>query len=575
MEGRMSFRDVRNALCGECPFSEHCEGWEKTPYCVTRSAAVLSEPADEEFSEESRPEDDCIRLGEISEDVREEDTIFDYVTELSVFLSNLGYPLRAEDAFRALLKARGEFDLHMFLRTIAVHGRDESRAFFNDCMVFRKAYFRNARRFRKKEDSEKAALEEQERKVRSGKERIKGLEKQAERAGKESSADEWKAKAKELEEKQKKIKGLEECLSKSPSLLRFAETAGTESIPNHGRLAAELREAARKSALKKNSKEIMNAAKERMSLLEKSRPSEGREERIRLAEKRLEEARKALAEEEEKYRDVMRTIEKESSINHRQEFRTAGNAVRSPSQGEAAAGKLMETLTKRDKENLRKYVSDNVRQFRTRLNRKMRRSDRSGIDVSETVKKACATGGIPMRLARKKPRREKTNLVMFLDVSGSCRAVSELMLFFMGAMKEAFPGGCRTYAFTNRLYDVSEYYASKDPDYASSRIIEAVPTAGVYSNYEVPFREFCETRLPEVTRDTVVYVIGDARNNRNPSGAEYLKRIARRSRKTYWLNTESKSEWGTGDSAMPEYLPYVSEAAEVRTARQLIDFISM
>lgn len=570
----MNLNGVREALCGGCPFSAHCEGWEKTPYCVTRSASLLSDSADEALSEEEDAAEEGIRLGEISEDAAEEDTVFDYVTELTVFLSNLGYPIRAEDAFRNLLKVRGEIDLHMFLRTLAVHSREESRAFFNDCMVFRKAYFRNARRFRKKEESGRSAVEEQKRKVKSSREKVSGLEKQAEKAGREASPEEWISKAKELAEKQRRIKGLDECLVKSPSLLRFAELIEKGAIPEHGRLAAELREAVRKSALKKNSKEIMNASKERMSLLEKAGSADGRDARILLAEKRLEEARKALAEEEAKYREVMKTVEKEFSVNHRKEFIPGGNAVRSASQGEAAAGKLMEVLTKSDKENLREYVSDNVRLFRTRLNRKMRRSDRNRIDVPGTVKKACSTGGVPMKIMRMKPRREKTNLVMFLDVSGSCRAASELMLFFMGAMKEAFPGGCRTYAFTNRLYDVSEYYASKDPDYASSRIIEAVPTAGVYSDYGTPFREYCEEHLAEVTRDTIVYVIGDARNNRNPSGAEYLKKISRRSRKTYWLNTEPTSEWGTGDSVMQEYLPYVTKAAEVRTARQLIDFIS-
>jgi uncharacterized protein with von Willebrand factor type A (vWA) domain len=47
-----------------------------------------------------------------------------------------------------------------------------------------------------------------------------------------------------------------------------------------------------------------------------------------------------------------------------------------------------------------------------------------------------------------------------------------------------------------------------------------------------------------------------------------VRRIARRARRVYWLNPEARSQWGTGDSAAPDYAEVV-EMHECRNARQL------
>ena len=67
--------------------------------------------------------------------------------------------------------------------------------------------------------------------------------------------------------------------------------------------------------------------------------------------------------------------------------------------------------------------------------------------------------------------------------------------------------------------------------------------------------------------------MGDARNNKNPSGEEYLKKIARRAKKTYWLNTESKYLWGTADSIANTYMEY-SDMMEVTNTQELLLFLN-
>jgi len=54
-------------------------------------------------------------------------------------------------------------------------------------------------------------------------------------------------------------------------------------------------------------------------------------------------------------------------------------------------------------------------------------------------------------------------------------------------------------------------------------------------------------------RNTVVLVLGDARNNRRPPRADLFAALARLARAVVWLNPEPPERWNTGDSAIAAY----------------------
>ena len=56
-----------------------------------------------------------------------------------------------------------------------------------------------------------------------------------------------------------------------------------------------------------------------------------------------------------------------------------------------------------------------------------------------------------------------------------------------------------------------------------------------------------------IRRNTVVLVLGDARNNRRPPRADLLARFRDRVRTVFWLNPEPPERWNTGDSVMAAY----------------------
>ena len=276
-------------------------------------------------------------------------------------------------------------------------------------------------------------------------------------------------------------------------------------------------------------------------------------------------------------------IEKEKSERHRNEFDngSAKNAVRT--YGTVSDGidgidfcQKLEKMSESDRRKLAEYIADNARKFRTRVSGNVRTRSRCKIDITETIKSACKTGGIPMRICMEKPRRNKAKLLMFLDVSGSCKKTSQMMMTFMGEMREAFPGGCKTYAFVNSLHDVSEMFENGGSDtiQTANDILATIPSRGIYSDYHKPFSKFASEMMSEVSKDTIVFFIGDARNNKNPTSEEDIKKIARRAKKAYWLDTDPSEKWNQGDSIIGCYSPYMDAVIETVTVGQLLSFLT-
>jgi uncharacterized protein with von Willebrand factor type A (vWA) domain len=62
-----------------------------------------------------------------------------------------------------------------------------------------------------------------------------------------------------------------------------------------------------------------------------------------------------------------------------------------------------------------------------------------------------------------------------------------------------------------------------------------------------------------ITRQSVMVIIGDGRNNRRPPRAELLRDLRRCCRAIIWLNPEPPERWGTGDSAIMRYARAVDQ----------------
>ena len=79
---------------------------------------------------------------------------------------------------------------------------------------------------------------------------------------------------------------------------------------------------------------------------------------------------------------------------------------------------------------------------------------------------------------------------------------------------------------------------------------------------------FHDRYAKDVTRRSTILILGDARNNYHQAHAEVVADLKYRAKSVYWLNPEQRTQWGTGDSAAPDYAELV-EMHECRNAQQL------
>ena len=349
----------------------------------------------------------------------------------------------------------------------------------------------------------------------------------------------------------------------------------------------------KKAVFSEKSAELMEHIDKERKLIKdvRKKQDEDHQEKVKQCEYVLRETREMLQRQSAKYeqmqkewkkeaeqifRDEMqKAIEKRKSAHHREEFTKGKNTVKvSEEHMQKTLDKPFKQLTPVEKEQIRQYIRENTKKFRTKMVRNMRCRHDKNIDMEDTCKKSCATDGIPMRLSFVKERPQRAKLFLLLDVSGSCKHASEMMLLFIYYMKEAFPGGCNAYAFTNKLYDLSDFFEELSGDEMAKAALAAIPRSGAYSDYNKPLRALYEEHLSEIDKDTLFFVIGDARNNKNPSGEHYFKTMARKAKKVFWMNTDDLDKWDQGDSIISTYAPYTQILKEVKTPAQLIQFLT-
>lgn len=202
-----------------------------------------------------------------------------------------------------------------------------------------------------------------------------------------------------------------------------------------------------------------------------------------------------------------------------------------------------------------------------RLRRSRRREGR--LDVARTIRRALATGGVPMRLYRRKRRRQRPRLVVLCDVSDSVRHTTRFMLELTYSLQDLFDE-VRSYVFVADVADVTDLFRHAALDRAVDQAVRgAHVNIFANSNYGRVFTRFAQRHLEHVTSRTTVIVLGDGRNNYHPDEAWALLRIKERCERLIWLTPEPESSWGFGDSAMRAYEPlcnrveYVSDLASL------------
>ena len=217
-------------------------------------------------------------------------------------------------------------------------------------------------------------------------------------------------------------------------------------------------------------------------------------------------------------------------------------------------------LTQADRSDY-KLMSNIIKRMAKRLisvhSRRKRKSRRGLLDVRNTIRANQEYDGILFETIWKKTKVDRPKIVALCDVSGSVANVSRFFLMFLHSLTDVLPH-VRTFAFSNKAGEVTDLFETKDIEVAATETL--LINGGGSTDYGQAFSDL-ETFLEnDIDRKTTVIVLGDARSNYGDPRCDILKTIQEKSKRIIFLNPEPKSLWGTGDSEMLRFVPYMSKS---------------
>lgn len=217
-----------------------------------------------------------------------------------------------------------------------------------------------------------------------------------------------------------------------------------------------------------------------------------------------------------------------------------------------------------------------ARKLATRLAQRRRRGNRGRLDMRRTIRRSLSHGGALVEPQFRPPRRSKPEIVLLCDVSGSMATFARFTMQLTYAIGHQF-SRVRSFAFVDAIDEVTGLFGpGTDFTDSMARLAAEAEVVGHdgHSDYGAVLTAFASRYLDSVTAQTTLIVTGDARNNYRDSEAVVFESIAARARSVVWLNPEATRFWNTGDSVMETYLPYCDSVHEVRTLRQLEQFVA-
>ena len=235
---------------------------------------------------------------------------------------------------------------------------------------------------------------------------------------------------------------------------------------------------------------------------------------------------------------------------------------------------LMHT-TAEELARIERAVAPLARKLATRLAQKRKRGSKGRLDVRRTIRRSLAHGGALVDPRFKPPRRSKPELVLLSDISGSMATFSRFTMQLTHAMGHQF-SSMRTFAFVDAVDEVTRFFGQgADLRQGLAAMGETARVIGRdgHSDYGNALQMLGEIFPGAVTPRSTVIITGDARNNYRPPNLDALASFAGPARALFWLNPEARRYWDTGDSIMSVYEPICDGVYEVRSLRQLEEFV--
>lgn len=196
----------------------------------------------------------------------------------------------------------------------------------------------------------------------------------------------------------------------------------------------------------------------------------------------------------------------------------------------------------------------------TRRSLRYRRTRRGQFDLRRTVLQGLRSGSeIPSTLAYRRRRLSKLRLAVLCDVSGSVWQVSTFLLKLVHTLQAEF-ASVRSFLFVNSVVEVTPLFRRmRFPD--DLQKLRHYPNLNLFgfSDFGRVFYQFYRDVLGDLSHDTVIVILGDARNNALDPQEWTLEEMRQRCRRVIWLNPEPRQDWNQNDSIIDIYAPFCDD----------------
>lgn len=224
-------------------------------------------------------------------------------------------------------------------------------------------------------------------------------------------------------------------------------------------------------------------------------------------------------------------------------------------------------LGEEEMEVLRREVQRLSARLRTRISLRQKREKSGQLDLKATLRQNLRFGAVPFHLSYRR-KRKQPKLVVICDISTSMRYCSELMLSLVFAMQDQI-SKTNAFAFNDHLEYITPDFEGRSSREAVESVLVRMPPGHYSTDLGGCLHDFQKQFFEQIDHRTTLLMVGDARNNYRDSASDIFKIMARRSRRTVWLNPEPPMLWGSGDSDMLTYLPFCQKVFQVQTMAEL------
>jgi uncharacterized protein with von Willebrand factor type A (vWA) domain len=195
-----------------------------------------------------------------------------------------------------------------------------------------------------------------------------------------------------------------------------------------------------------------------------------------------------------------------------------------------------------------------------RVRRRLAPRPSGRLDFRRTIRAAVPRGGVPFERRWRSRRPGAPDLVAAVDLSMSTATASEFFLALL-APAAAYFRHVHLFGFVDRLVAI---------EFVAGQVRPAGPLdVMARSDFGRVLRDLVEDHATVLGPDTVLLVLGDARNNRRPPRADLLAAARARVRRALWLNPEPRERWNSGDSVIASYARHVDAVVACGTLAEL------